>query len=148
MSSDYRPCVLAVFTNSAGEVLVAERKDRPGSWQFPQGGIDPGESPEVALKREMGEELGCEEFEILARAPDGIRYDFPVGRKGPHAGYCGQEQVWFLMRFAAGCGPDLMRATHDEFVETAWVTPAEALRRIISFKRDAYRAGLTALGLL
>jgi len=127
---------------------VAERHDRSGSWQFPQGGIDAGETPEVAVKREMLEELGCNAFEIIARAPVPIRYDFPVGRKGPHAHFRGQEQVWFHLRFALGRAPDLSLATDQEFVATAWVTPEEALKRIIEFKRDAYRAGLAALGLL
>src|SRR4051812_30138702 len=65
----YRPCVLAVFANSAGQVLICERDQPRGSWQFPQGGIEAGESPEVAIFREMGEEIGTRDFVIEAQAP-------------------------------------------------------------------------------
>ena len=146
----YRPCVLGVFTNDAGQVLVGERRRPRSSWQFPQGGIDPGESPEAAVRREMREELGVlGAVEIVRQLPDPLRYDFPPGLEGPHAkAYKGQEQVWFLLRFAPGDGPDLARAADDEFTALAWVTPEEALERAVPAKRDAYLQGLTALGLL
>lgn len=148
VNSAYRPCVLGVFTNDAGQVLVGERKRPRSSWQFPQGGIDPGESPEAAIRREMREELGCGEVEILRRLSEALRYDFPADVTGPHANrFRGQEQVWFLLRFASGTGPDLARAVDDEFVALAWVSPAMALERAVDFKRAAYAVGLARLGL-
>lgn len=150
MASDFRPCVLAVFANERNQVLVAERASPRGAWQFPQGGIEPGESPEAAVVREMKEELGLEphELEIVRRAANGVRYEWPGGIKGPYGEkFKGQEQIWFLLRLAPGARPDLARATDHEFVSTEWVSPKEALGRIIDFKRDAYVAGLRELGL-
>ncbi len=149
VDSEFRPCVLAVFTNDRGLVLVAERVTPKGAWQFPQGGIEAGESPEVAVIREMKEELGLEahEIEIVRQAGKGIRYVWPGGFKGAYSKrFKGQDQIWFLLRLRGAAQPDLALATDKEFVSTEWVSPKEALERIIEFKREAYVAGLEELG--
>jgi putative (di)nucleoside polyphosphate hydrolase len=151
MDAEFRPCVLAVFVNESAQVLVAERKSPRGAWQFPQGGIEAGETPEQAVVREMKEELGLEpgDVVIVRRTVQGIRYVWPGEREnGPYGErFKGQEQVWFLLRLSPGAVPDLARATDHEFVATEWVSPEEALGRIIDFKREAYVAGLRELGL-
>ncbi len=53
--------VCGVIENSAGEFLACLRpagKHLGGLWEFPGGKVDPGESPEAALARELQEELG------------------------------------------------------------------------------------------
>jgi len=141
--------VLAVFSNERGEVLVGERALPRGAWQFPQGGIDPGEAPDEALRREMSEEIGCADFDVLARSAAGIRYHFPPDSTAPVAKqFRGQDQIWFHLRFRGGAGPDLEKARDREFIATAWVTPEEALRRVVAFKKAAYVQGLAELGLL
>jgi putative (di)nucleoside polyphosphate hydrolase len=145
----YRPCVLAVFTNPAGRVLVAERLVPKGAWQFPQGGIEADETAELALFREMKEELGTDRFAVVGRAAGLIRYDFPVGGSAARVNkFRGQEQVWFRVEFDPGVAPDLGQATHQEFSATAWVTVEEALERCVDWKKAAYREGLLQLGLL
>ena len=62
-SDGYRPNVGIILCNDRGEVLWARRCGRDG-WQFPQGGINRGESPEQALYRELREEVGL--------APDAV----------------------------------------------------------------------------
>ena len=149
MNSLYRPCVLAVISNSEGLVLVGERIEPPGSWQFPQGGIDEGETAEVAVKREVQEEIGVSEFFVLGRSAGPIRYDFPPEVSGPLAKkYKGQDQVWFHLRLAPGHEPSLAKASDREFSKLTWVTVHEALNRVVSFKREAYKEGLQALGLI
>jgi 8-oxo-dGTP diphosphatase len=55
--------VAAALVNSSGSVLIAQRppgKSMSGLWEFPGGKINPGETPEYALMRELHEELGIE----------------------------------------------------------------------------------------
>src|SRR5947207_8758 len=73
----FRPNVAAILLNMENEMLIAERAHIRGSWQFPQGGVDPGESLEEALFRELEEEIGVREplIQLLDRK-GGYRYEF------------------------------------------------------------------------
>jgi 8-oxo-dGTP pyrophosphatase MutT (NUDIX family) len=51
------PSVAALIRNDAGEILF-QRRAEDGLWSLPGGGIDPGESPAVAIVREVREETG------------------------------------------------------------------------------------------
>lgn len=149
MESLFRPCVLGVISNERGEVLIAERSEPRGAWQFPQGGIDPGESPEVAIKREIFEELAISTIQIISRAREPVRYEFPPNMAGSIARkYRGQEQIWFHLRCDPSISPDLENAIDKEFVAYTWVSVQEALSRIVDFKKSAYKRGLELLGLL
>lgn len=145
----YRRCVLAVFQNTEGKVLVALRSDTK-MWQFPQGGVDFGESLKGALYREMKEEIGNDQFEILKELKETVCYDFPEDLKGPHISekYRGQEQTWFLCKFKEGEGPKIEEITSDEFLECKWVDPIEALESVIHWKKESYHLGLNRLKLL
>src|SRR5690606_16137625 len=63
----FRPNVGIMVANAQGEVLWARRVGQD-AWQFPQGGINPEETPEDALYRELREEIGLlpEHVEVLA----------------------------------------------------------------------------------
>jgi putative (di)nucleoside polyphosphate hydrolase len=103
----YRPNVGALLFNPAGLVLVARRADlpnaegAPGGWQLPQGGMDDGEDPAVAVLRELEEEVGTRNAVLLAEHPEWLRYDLPAHLIGVALGgrYRGQAQKWFAMRF-------------------------------------------------
>ena len=79
----YRPCVGAALFNPAGRVLVARRADLPnaegvaGGWQLPQGGMNEGEDPRVAVLRELAEEVGTRKVRIIGEHPEWLTYDFP-----------------------------------------------------------------------
>ena len=66
----YRPNVAAVVVSAKYpfqcQLFIASRSDIEGAWQFPQGGIDEGETPREALYRELEEEIGTGEVEIIA----------------------------------------------------------------------------------
>lgn len=47
-----------VITNLSGDVLLLRHSYGPKVWSLPGGGVEPGEDPEAALRREMQEELG------------------------------------------------------------------------------------------
>jgi|GEM_PF-3506343 len=62
----YRPAVGIALFNDRGEVFVARRIDRAqDGWQMPQGGIAPGEAPLAAALRELREEIGTDQAELI-----------------------------------------------------------------------------------
>ena len=122
----YRPNVAFILRNSSGEILVCERSDWPGCWQFPQGGVKKNETLLEALHREVEEELGLRpaEYRLLSRKGP-YRYLFTGGRK--KAGYDGQEQQYFL---GEAVNPHVVLrfdATH-EFRAARWLPPADYTR--------------------
>src|ERR1700733_12924312 len=97
----FRPNVGIVLLNSRNQVFWGKRL-RTHSWQFPQGGIKYGESPEQAMFRELHEEVGLlpDHVKILARTRDWLRYEVPEHyiRKDARGHYRGQKQIWFLLK--------------------------------------------------
>jgi len=136
----YRPNVAGILRNRRGEILVCERLNVADAWQFPQGGIDEGETPEVALGRELQEEIGIEpdHFRIVERRGP-YRYLFGSGRT--KKGWHGKEQIYFLCDFL-GSDADINVATdHPEFRAFQWVKPgAFRIDWLPEMKREVYRA--------
>ena len=92
----YRPNVGIILINNRNEVFWGKRV-REHSWQFPQGGIKPGESPETAMYRELYEEVGLlpQHIKIVGRTRDWLRYDVPSHwvRREWRGSYRGQKQI-------------------------------------------------------
>lgn len=146
MVSEYRPCVVVVFTNENNRILVCERSDVPGAWQLPQGGIEPGESALNAVYREMREELGCDRFHINKEASGLVKYRFPEDLGSSIAKkWIGQSQAWFKAKFEPGFGPDLSVAD-GEFSDFDWREVQSVVANIIDWKQAAYKEGLKKLG--
>jgi putative (di)nucleoside polyphosphate hydrolase len=147
MDLPYRTCVGAVLFNCDGLVLVARRADlpnaegSPGGWQLPQGGIDAGEDPRVAVFRELEEEVGTAKAEIIAEHPNWLSYDLPpelIG-KALGGGYRGQRQRWFALRFLGEDGDiRLDLDPHPEFDAWRWARLAELPALAVGFKRGIY----------
>ncbi len=143
---DYRFGVVGVFTNSASQVLVCERSNRPGAWQFPQGGIDAGETPDQAMQREASEELGSDQFKILRKSADLTQYDFPEDATFPIAKkFRGQKHCWFHLEFIGSGSPNLEQSD-GEFQSYKWVSVQDSLDHVIDWKKEAYKHGLKILG--
>lgn len=138
----YRPCVGICLFNKNGEVFVGERRDNPGAWQMPQGGIDEGEDIRSAFFRELKEEIGTGRADILKIHDEVIRYELPphLRRKLWGGKWGGQEQTWVAARFT-GTDADIDIAAHDppEFRAWRWVALHNAADLIVPFKRDTYR---------
>jgi putative (di)nucleoside polyphosphate hydrolase len=150
----YRPNVGIVLLNSHNEVFWGKRVGQH-SWQFPQGGIQHGESPEQAMYRELQEEVGLlpEHVQIIGRTRDWLRYDVPeeyLRRQNAtrihRTAYRGQKQIWFLLRLV-GLDSDIqLRASeHPEFDAWRWVPFWIQLDAVIDFKRDVYQLALSEL---
>lgn len=136
----YRPNVGIVIFNAHGTVLVGERLDNPGAWQYPQGGVDEGEDWEAAAKRELAEETGIVGADFIFESPDFLYYDFPPSLKIPRMTdrYRGQQQKWFLGFWNHPAEMANLKTHKQEFARVKFLPMAEATNQIVSFKRQIY----------
>jgi len=140
----YRRGVGLMLLDRRNFVFAGRRIDTPGAWQMPQGGIDEGETPRAAARRELAEEIGTDKAEFLAESREWLRYELPPELYDTvwGGGYRGQEQKWFAMRFL-GSDSDIDLATHHpEFDAWKWLPAADLPRLIVPFKRPLYEAVL------
>lgn len=140
VSGTYRRGVGIMLLNTRGQVLVGKRTDTEGdAWQMPQGGINAREEPRAAALRELKEEIGTNDAQIIAESKVWLRYTLPPElRKRWDRRWHGQEQKWFVMRFQ-GTDADINVAhDHPEFSAWKWVSVEELPGLIVSFKRQLY----------
>jgi putative (di)nucleoside polyphosphate hydrolase len=145
----YRPNVGIILLNERSEVFWGKRV-KQHSWQFPQGGIKFGESPEQAMYRELYEEIGLQtgHVRILARTRDWLRYEVPEQwiRRELRGSYRGQKQIWYLLRLLGrDCDVCLRRSEKPEFDAWRWHDYWIPLDSVIEFKRQVYEQALHEL---
>jgi putative (di)nucleoside polyphosphate hydrolase len=154
----YRDCVGIALFNRDGQVFLGKRKpdDDPedssemgAPWQMPQGGIDKGEIPLDAARRELREETNVRSVELIAEAPDWILYDLPDAMLGTalRGRYRGQRQRWFAFLFTGTPDEIDIAAPYGgkpEFEAWRWDTLETAHDIVVDFKRAAYAEVLRA----
>ncbi|MCX8517573.1 MAG: RNA pyrophosphohydrolase [Rhodoferax sp.] len=145
----FRPNVGIILLNQKNQVFWGKRI-RSHSWQFPQGGIDRGESPEQAMFRELHEEVGLqpEHVNIVARTRDWLRYEVPDKyiRRDARGHYKGQKQIWYLLQLVGHDWDLNLRTTdHPEFDAWRWNDYWVPLETVVDFKRGVYEMALTEL---
>lgn len=144
----YRPCVGLMVLNTDGLIFAGQRLDNSrDAWQMPQGGIDPGETPQEAALRELREETGIDAamVDVLRESTAWHKYDLPrtLIPKLWSGQFRGQQQRWFALRYR---GPDsgINIATEEpEFRNWAWMPHEDLIDKIVPFKRDTYSAVLS-----
>ena len=141
----FRPNVAALILRRRGkqvEILLGERVDAPGAWQWPQGGVDVGETERAAVLRELREEIGVTKAHVLYTFPHRLSYRFPARLAGKFKPFVGQEQTYFIVKLEEGDPPNLENALTKEFQALRWAPLDDALDSAIWFKRDVYRKAL------
>lgn len=139
----FRSNVGIVICNHLSQVVWARRQGQY-SWQFPQGGVNEGESPEETMYRELYEEVGLkpEHVSILASTKQWLRYRLPHRLiRHENTPVCvGQKQKWFLLQLTASDDAiNLNACGHPEFDDWRWVSYWYPVRQVVSFKREVYR---------
>lgn len=145
----FRANVGIILANTQGQVLLAKRIESD-SWQFPQGGINRGETPIDAMYRELYEEVGLlsQHVQLLGMTKDWLRYRLPKRyvRIGQEPLCIGQKQKWFLLRLDEKDTKFIRFDTAiPEFDELAWVSYWYPLGQVIPFKRGVYQKALFEL---
>ncbi len=147
----FRKNVGIVLANETGDVLLARRAG-VDAWQFPQGGIERGESAEEAMYRELREEIGLHDYEVelVARTRGWLKYRLPKKfvRQGQVPLCIGQKQIWFLLRLLVSESQiTLDGCAKPEFDQWEWVSYWAPIKKVVAFKEEVYRKALEELSL-
>jgi putative (di)nucleoside polyphosphate hydrolase len=141
LDASYRPGVGIVLLNSGNQVFVGRRIDvEKDAWQMPQGGMEPGETPRQAALRELREEIGTDDVEILAESTRWLYYDVPeeLANKAWKGRWRGQRQKWIVALFKGQDSTIDVATANPEFDAWRWVETEELSTLAVSFKRRLY----------
>jgi putative (di)nucleoside polyphosphate hydrolase len=145
-SDGFRANVGIVLSNEAGQVFWARRIGQD-AWQFPQGGIKADESAEVAMYRELREEVGLlpEHVEIISCTNDWLKYWLPEKfiRQNSLPLCIGQKQIWYCLKLVADeTNVNLAHSKKPEFDHWEWIDYWSPASKVIDFKRNVYQQAL------
>jgi len=131
----YRQSTSAVILDKSGRILVVQKNSyKDNEWDIPGGGIKEGENPEVAIVRELSEELSSDKFKVIKTSKQTDRYEWPdelinqkIKENKPV--YRGQERTQFLVKFKGG--ENELKTQEEEIRAIKWVFPNELLTYFI-----------------
>jgi len=141
-----RSCAAALIFSPSGQILTGKRSDskstQVGKWQFPQGGVQPGEDKLAAVYREITEEIGLlpKHLELVYTLPEPLVYIFPAYKiNKKHEGQTVQWFVFFMRN------PDLGQCYLNnedppEFVDVKWSDWDSLLSETVVFKENMFRS--------
>lgn len=143
MNKKFRRCAGAVVFNAEGKVLLGNRIEcKASAWQFPQGGIETGESPEEAAKRELFEETSVSSVKLVYTTKTPIRYEFTDEIKNnfrKRGIFNDGQDIYFSLFYFEGQDSEINVQTKiPEFKEYIWADFTFAVENIVAFKKEAY----------
>lgn len=144
----YRPAVGMMILNAENKIFVGQRLDNKEiAWQMPQGGIAPHEDTDRAMLRELREEIGTQNVEIIVKSKNWYKYDLPteIAARLWNGKYKGQKQIWYVLRFRGEDKEINVNTYRPEFCAWKWVEKDELLELIVPFKRELYARVLEEL---
>ena len=131
-----------VVLNKENKIFVAKRIDNPKNfWQMPQGGVNKGEKLLSAALRELEEETGMKEVELIQEIDGTITYELPPHLLGIiwKGKYKGQKQKWFLMRYLGNDRDINIKTEKPEFLEWKWIDLDLLTEVVVDFKLHVYK---------
>jgi len=142
----YRKNVGLIVLNTSRKLLLCRRKHEK-TWQFPQGGIDQGETPAKAAYRELWEEVGIKKTQTrpITESIGWHSYELPPElrkRSRSLKSFIGQTQKWFMLECRSDPIINFSIDEHQEFDRYAWVSYWYPLTKIVSFKKPVYQSVL------
>ena len=148
---EYRKNVGMVLINTKGYIFAGKRLDNnTDAWQMPQGGIDEGETPEVAAFRELSEETGIHhnKARLIGATSGWLSYEIPLELipKLWNGQYRGQKQKWFAFEFLGKDNDININTQEPEFSQWAWKSKRDLLSSIVPFKVEVYQKVFLELG--
>ena len=131
-----------IVLNKENKIFVAKRIDNPKNfWQMPQGGVDEGEDFLTAAHRELNEETGIKNIELIREIEGTTTYELPNHLLGIiwKGKYRGQKQKWFLMRFEGNENEINIKTKNPEFLDWKWINLDQITEVVVDFKLHVYK---------
>ena len=130
-----------IVLNNKNRVFVGKRIDNPiDKWQMPQGGVNYGEDLTTAMRRELKEETGIKNIQILREIDGWSEYELPSYLLGKiwKGKYRGQKQKWFIVRFLGNDNEINLETGKPEFIDWQWLDIENLPGVIVEFKKKVY----------
>ena len=139
-----RPNVCLLIQNKQGLLFLGERADESGHWQFPQGGIKKGDTPEETVLKEASEELGASIEQFRVEKKLSARYEYEWSTPPPYGKdtWRGQTQTFWIVSFLGEPSDINLEQSDKEFQSFCWCTTDEVIQRAHPLRMLAYEAPL------
>jgi putative (di)nucleoside polyphosphate hydrolase len=138
MKQNLRKTIGAIIINKDKKVLMCEHAWISDAFQFPQGGIEEGETQEEALKRELLEEINLKSYKIIDKMDEDLIYILPTELRKKYK-KDGQTQRYFLIYFY-GDDSEIKFDNQEkpEFKSFDWFELDEPVKKVVYFKKLVY----------
>lgn len=122
-----RPVGAMVVRNKSNKFLLVKKPRKDNAWQFPQGGLDAGETFYQGALRELREECGANiEVESNQKKVGEFCYFFPKNFKRPDHKFVGAQVCFFKAKFLSG----EIELDVNELEDFVWAEASEIEKKV------------------